>query len=94
MDLTTKKNPFGRKKVADQVLPLAVAAGRKDVEMVKLLLGAKANPNARSAVAATGSLLAQAVFDGDAQIVEALIDAANAMSDGSSAFTPFCNQVG
>ena len=94
VDLMTKKNPLGkRKKMADQVTPLAVAAGRKHVEMVQLLLRSKANPNGQSALAETHSLLAQAVVEGDTQIVEALIHAASTAGDDTSAFSPFCNQV-
>ena len=94
VDLPTKKNPFDdRKKMQKQLTPLALAAGRQHVAMVKLLLGAKANPNARSAVAATGSLLAQAVLEGQEQVVGALINAAKALEDEESVFSPFCNQV-
>ena len=94
VDMKTKKNPLGkRKKMADQVTPLAVAAGRKHVQMVQLLLRSKANPNGRSALAASDSLLAQAVVEGDTEIVEALVHAANATEDGKSTFSPFCNQV-
>ena len=94
VDLMTKKNPLGkRKKMAEQVTPLAVAAGRKHVEMVQLLLRSKANPNGQSALAETHSLLAQAVVEGDTQIVEALIHVASTAGDDTSAFSPFCNQV-